>query len=204
MSDLEEAAARSKAFVPRTSIGRIAPGLSGPRQEPAHKGEPRQGAINTTESAEGSLSRPGSADEAQEVSIQETEENRYRSEPSESSNSRGDPGDTRFRGESGNADEDADPEARGSGSSNTSRPRKVLRDAETQATDSIDQPDASAYDLSRVGRTLGDARTSDTTMKSILRRLHHRWWHASADRMASERLSQQQVNQNGYLRQSMR
>ena len=182
-SDLEEAAARSRAFVPRTSIGRSAPGPQGPRREPAHKGEPRQAAINTTESAEGSLARPGSADEAQEVSIQETEENRYRGEPSESSNSRGDPEDTRYRGELDNTDPDADPEARGSGSSTPSRPRKILRDAETQATDSIDQPDASAYDLSRVGRTLRDARTSDTTMKSILRRLHHRWWHASAERM---------------------
>ena len=184
-SDIAEAAARSRAFVPRTSTGRLAPGPSGPRRELAHRGEPRQAPINTTEPAEGSLARPGSADEAQvlEVSIQETEENRYRGETSESSNSRGDPEDTRYRGESDNADPDADPEARGSGSSTTPRPRKVLRDAETQATDSIDQPDASAYDLSRVGRTLRDARTSDITMKSILRRLHHRWWHASAERM---------------------
>eukprot|EP00971_Amphidinium_carterae_P349276 6490937-Amphidinium_carterae.1 len=67
------------------------------------------------------------------------------------------------------------------------RPESNLRsdrkaDAETQASHPDDMPDWSAWDLRRVGRWLRDT-SNINQVRAVLRRLHVRWWHASADKM---------------------
>ena len=59
--------------------------------------------------------------------------------------------------------------------------RKAMSEASTQATPMDDAPSWSTFDI---GRAMSALRTgSESTQRTILRRLHVRWWHASATKM---------------------
>eukprot|EP00971_Amphidinium_carterae_P281276 5584632-Amphidinium_carterae.2 len=60
---------------------------------------------------------------------------------------------------------------------------KPTTEATTQASEGTDAPTTEAYDLSKVAATLRRAEHDTPVVRSIIRRLHHRWWHSSTPRM---------------------
>eukprot|EP00971_Amphidinium_carterae_P226604 4494436-Amphidinium_carterae.2 len=153
--DLGEATQKARAYAPRpTATTRLVTAKRTFKDTP-RKGETKVAATSQSDHASGSLTRPGEPDVAQELQIQSEQP------------------------EAGTEARTNDSEkARGSRDQ-----RRVVVDATTQASDGADAANPEAYDLTRVAATLQQEGQSVPVIRSIIRRLHHRWWHASSQKM---------------------
>eukprot|EP00971_Amphidinium_carterae_P009692 191155-Amphidinium_carterae.3 len=162
--------ANSRRYAPRARQDRTS-GARGAHREPPRQAPPQDQAP-PDEPAAGSLTQPGEADAAQEEELATIEP------PHRPSIEGGSSSSETLAEASTDAVEPNRRDVEG-----THRHRLSTREAETQAINAAQALDQSAYDLSRVADTLCRPGQPLSTIRAIIRRLHHRWWHCSKEKM---------------------
>eukprot|EP00971_Amphidinium_carterae_P030095 591580-Amphidinium_carterae.1 len=159
-SDMSEAAVRARAFVPRSSHGRVNVLRDARHEVPLSSAQGEVLNLDTEQRshAGGSVAAPGVADEVVEGDVSEV--------AAGSDEAAVDAAIRKLLVEADGIDEYI----------------RKQRDAETQATSPDEVPDWSAWDLKRVAKWLQQPM-SVSRIRAVLRRLHVRWWHCSAERM---------------------
>eukprot|EP00971_Amphidinium_carterae_P097471 1928904-Amphidinium_carterae.2 len=174
-SDEGEMMERSRAWAPRNPRK---PKEEKPLRERSRKKEQTEQVVSEQGPAAGSATLPGEADTAQEIEVEMTRsmEPLARPQASTSASSSSTTKAVTTEGDEENEEVIDDKTVA------TRKKRITITDSSTQASNGVDAPDAAAYDLTRVGSTLRREGQDLNTVRSIIRRLHHRWWHASAPR----------------------